>query len=180
MDEMTEKLQYLLDRQEILDCINRYARALDRHDDELLESVFHGDAVDNHGDWIGGREAFVHWANHECHNHLSAHMHHITTHTCEIDGPVAHTESYVLFVHRYKDGKTILAAGGRYLDRLEKRDGTWRVAVRRLLIDYRYGADGSAFGDADGYPTGTQDRTDISYERPLELPPELLTRITTR
>jgi hypothetical protein len=180
VNELSEKVQHLLDRQEILDCIYRYTRALDRHDDELLASVFHGDAVDNHGRWVGGRDEFVAWANHECHEKLHAHMHHITTHTCVIDGTTAHTESYVLFVHRYKDGRTVHVAGGRYIDRLEKRHDEWRIAVRRLVLDYRYLADGSIFGDWDGYPKGRQDLTDISYDRPLELPAELLSAIGGR
>ena len=175
--DLSEKLQRLVDRQEILDCIHRYARALDRHDDELLRSVFHADALDNHGRWVGFRDDFVQWANHECHTKLAAHMHHITTHHCEIDGSIAHTESYVLFVHRYKDGKTVHVAGGRYIDRLEKRGGEWRIALRRLVMDYRSVADGSVFGDSDGYPKGVQDTTDISYERPLELPAELLAQV---
>ena len=180
MTELSEKLQRLIDRQEVLDCIHRYARALDRHDDELLRSVFHEDALDNHGRWVGVRDDFVQWANHECHNRLDAHMHHITTHMCEIEGSVAHTESYVLFVHRYKDGATVHVAGGRYVDRLEKRDDEWRIAVRRLVLDYRYLADGTVFGDWDGYPKGVQDPTDISYARPLELPAELLAGIRER
>ena len=174
MTDLSEKLARLIDRQEILDCIHRYARALDRHDDEQLRSVFHEDALDNHGRWVGARDDFVQWANHECHNHLDAHMHHITSHCCEIEGSVAHAESYVLFVHRDKDGKTVQVAGGRYIDRFEKRDDEWRIAVRRLVLDYRYLADGSVFGDWDGYLKGVQDRSDISYQRPLELPAELL------
>ena len=177
MTDLSEKLQRLIDRQEILDAIHRYARALDRHDDELLRSVFHADAIDNHGPWVGPREEFVQWANHECHNKLDAHMHHITTHHCEIEGSVAHTESYVLFVHRHKDGRTVLVGGGRYIDRLEKREDEWRIAVRRLVMDYRYYADGSTFSESDGYPNGMQDATDISYQRPLELPPELLAQV---
>jgi ketosteroid isomerase-like protein len=171
--DLSQKLERLIDRQEIVDCIHRYTRALDRHDDELLVSVFHEDAVDNHGGWVGGRSEFVEWANHQCHSHLGGHMHHVTSHNCEIEGDVAHAESYVLFVHRYRDGKTVHVAGGRYVDRLEKRDGEWRIALRRLVLDYRYLADGTIFGAWDGYPKGTQDRGDVSYERPLELPAEL-------
>ena len=177
MTELPVELQGLIDRQAILDCIHRYARALDRHDDELLASVFHPDAIDNHGPWVGGREPFVRWANHEVHSHLDAHMHHITTHSCELDGDVAHTESYVIFVHRHRDGRTITVGGGRYIDRLEKREGEWRIALRRLIMDYRYVADGSSFRDDDGYQKGTQDRGDVSYERPLALPPELRARV---
>ena len=115
-EELLAKLQHLIDRQEINDCIHRYTRGLDRHDDELLRSVFHPDAIDNHGAWVGGREEFVQWANHVCHNALGGHMHHITSHTCEIDGDVAHTESYVIFVHRYKDGRTVNLNDYRGLD----------------------------------------------------------------
>ena len=120
MTEESGELQRLIDRQEILDCVHRYARALDRHDDEMLRSVFHDDAIDNHGPWTGGREEFVRWANHECHNGLAAHSHHITTHNCEIDGDVAHAESYVLFLHRHGDGERVLVGSGRYVDRLER------------------------------------------------------------
>jgi hypothetical protein len=167
---MQLQLQLLIDRQEILDAINRYCRGLDRHDDELLRSVFHPDALDNHGPWVGGREEFVRWANHECHEGLLGHMHHVTTHACEIESDVAHTETYVLFIHRHGDGEAVTVGGGRYVDRFERRDGEWRIAVRRLVMDCRFDADGSRFGDGGGYPTGTWDRSDVSYERPLEPP----------
>jgi hypothetical protein len=173
MTDLPPELQQLIDRQEILECVHRYARALDRHDDELLASVFHEDAVDNHGPWIGGRADFVGWANHECHDALAAHMHHITTHTCEIGGDVAHAETYVMFVHRPKPGHDVIVGGGRYIDRFEKRDGEWRIALRRVVMDLSYIVDGSIFETLTGYPTGTQDTSDLSYARPLELTEEL-------
>ena len=49
-----------------------------------------------------------------------------------------------------------------------------RIAPRRLVVDYRYITDGSVFGDWDGYPKGAHDTSDISYERPLGLPDELV------
>jgi hypothetical protein len=176
MDEA--KLQYLLDRLEIQDVVNRYARGLDRHDDDLLRSVFHEDAYDNHGPWVGPREAFVAWANGPCHGHTNAHLHQITTHNCEIDGDVAHTESYCQWVHRLKDEQTVTVGGGRYVDRLEKRDGEWRIVVRRLILDYHFEAQGTVFGTPSqiAYAKGTWDRSDVSYERPLEIPDEVMAR----
>ena len=176
MDE--QKLQYMLDRLEIQDVIHRYARGLDRHDDDLLRSVFHEDAMDNHGPWVGPREAFVAWANGPCHGHTHAHLHQITTHNCEIDGDVAHTESDCQWVHRLKDEETVWVGGGRYVDRLEKRDGEWRIVVRRLVLDFFYETQGTVFGtDAQRvYQKGTWDRTDISYDRPLEMPADVLAR----
>ena len=175
---MDEKLQYLLDRLEIQDVVNRYARGLDRHDDDVLRSAFHEDAVDNHGPWVGGREAFVAWANGPCHGHTNAHLHQITTHNCEIDGDVAHTESYCQWVHRLKDEETVTVGGGRYIDRLEKRDGEWRIVVRRLVLDFFYEAKGSVFGTPAqlAYAKGTWDRSDLSYERPLQMTDELMAK----
>lgn len=178
--DMIEKLQRLLDKQEILECVYRYTRALDRHDDELLASVFHPDAIDNHGDHVYDVPDFVQWANYQVHSALGSHMHHITTHNSEIDGDTAHAESYVIFVHRYRDGKTVHIAGGRYIDRLEKRDGEWRISLRTLTLDFRVHADGSAYGDWDGYPKGRQDRTDASYLRPLTLPPHIQEKFDAR
>ena len=45
-------LQFLLDRQSILDCIYRYSRGLDRHDVDILSDAYHPDAVDNHGNLL--------------------------------------------------------------------------------------------------------------------------------
>jgi len=173
--DLAAKLQEIIDRQAIRDCLNRYARGLDRHDDELLATAFHDDAIDNHGNFLStNRDAFVEWANYRVHSALTAHMHHLTTHNCELDGDTAHTETYVIFVHKYKDGKTVHIAGGRYIDRLEKRDGEWRIAVRKVMEDFRVISDGSVFGDWSGYPHGTWDRTDLSYERPLDVSPEVI------
>jgi hypothetical protein len=40
------KLQDLADRADILDCMYRYARGMDRLDRALLRSAYHDDAVD--------------------------------------------------------------------------------------------------------------------------------------
>ena len=175
---MDEKLQYLLDRLAIQDVVNRYARGLDRHDDDVLRSAFHEDAVDNHGPWVGGREAFVAWANGPCHGHTNAHLHQITTHNCEIDGDVAHTESYCQWVHRLKDEESVWVGGGRYVDRLEKRDDEWRIVVRRLVLDFFYETKGTVFGTPSQleYVKGTWDRSDISYERPLQMPADVMAK----
>src|SRR5437870_7614815 len=55
------ELQELLDRQAIADCVYRYARGLDRHDEEIYASAYHDDAIDHHGDFLGRRDKFVPW-----------------------------------------------------------------------------------------------------------------------
>jgi hypothetical protein len=41
----------------------RYARGIDRHDDELILSAFHDDALDQHGDVVRTPTELVAWGN---------------------------------------------------------------------------------------------------------------------
>ena len=167
---MGPEVQRLLDRQAIVDCLHRYSRGLDRHDEELLASAFHEDAVDHHGDFIGHPEVFVPWANELHASGWAAHTHFLDLNHVEIDGDVAHSECYVLFVLRRKTGTEVDLGGGRYLDRLERRDGEWRIAQRELLIEWCCTADGGRFERVNAeYPSGTWDRTDGSYRRPFTI-----------
>ena len=65
----------------------------------------------------------------------SSTQHLLLNHTCEIDGDVAHAESYYLFVGRNRD-ETNWIAGGRYIDRLERRGGTWKIALRCNAVEW--------------------------------------------
>jgi hypothetical protein len=168
VQDLRKHLRGVLDRQAILDSVIRYARGLDRHDEEILASVFHDDAIDHHSEFVGGRDEFVPWANALHEEGWSAHTHFMANHRAEIDRDVAHSETYVLFLLRRKDGRKIDLGGGRYVDRLERWNGEWRIAARELVIDWRAEADPSRSGRAHTYPHGTWDRSDPSY-RPLEL-----------
>jgi 3-phenylpropionate/cinnamic acid dioxygenase small subunit len=178
--EKSPELQRLIDRQRIRDVIHRYARAVDRHDEDMIRSVFHPDAVDNHGPFYGTLPEFIDWVNTLHENKALSHTHNICCHICDLDGDVAHTESYIIWVLRYVDEKTVLFGTGRYIDRLEKRNGEWRIAVRRVMTDGRIEADGSGFNKPDGYPRGRWDREDLSYQRPLTLPSELAAKLQAK
>ena len=161
---------FLLDRLAIQDCVTRYARGLDRHDEEVLASAYHEDAIDHHGDFTGSIDEFVAWANAGHEASYTAHTHFITNNRVEIDGDIAHSESYVLFVLKRRDGNGVDMGGGRYIDRLERRNGEWRIAVRELLVDWSCQAEtGNQLVDTTVYPSGTWDRSDPSYRRPFEL-----------
>lgn len=54
MDGRTDRLERLLDRQEITDCLTRFSRGIDRFDKPLFLSAFHTDAVIAAGDFVGG------------------------------------------------------------------------------------------------------------------------------
>lgn len=166
MQSNNRNLQYLLDRRAIEDCLNRYARAVDRHDVEMIHSVFHPDAIDNHGNFVGGPVPFATWVNdlHEFKTRI--HMHNITCKSCEIDGDTAWTESYVAFVLHLRTSDRVMFGSGRYIDRLEKRNGVWKIALRRTMTDSRLEADAVETAAKEGFSRGTWDKSDISYDRP--------------
>ena len=169
MSLLAEQVQHLLDREAIWDCVYRYARGLDRHDADVFASAYHEDAIDRHGDFVGSRDAFVPWGLDLLASQWDTHTHYMTNNRVEIDGDVAHSESDVLFAQRRRDGETLDLGGGRYIDRLERRDGTWRIAARELVIDWTASADTAVYADVASYTTGRWDRDDLSYRRPFEL-----------
>jgi hypothetical protein len=167
---LIREVRYLRDRTEILDCINRYGRGLDRLDADLIRDTYHPDAIDNHGPFVGGVDAFVPFAI-ECEAEFLNTHHGITSHNCEIDGDVAHAESYVFWFVQMPDGKMIGAGGGRYIDKLERREGEWGVTVRRLLMDWTFQVPEDPWLGADWSSVkGERNRSDPSYARPLRFP----------
>jgi ketosteroid isomerase-like protein len=165
-------LQRLIDRQDIVDVVNTYCRAVDRRDRELLMSVYHPDAIDDHGVMVGSREDMYEWGRlRDEAGTLEATLHHITSHTCEIDGDTAHAESYYLYTAPLVDGPVWIASG-RYIDRLARVNGKWKIAVRYCLVEWsttiERGPDPFAGLDdlhANGVPG--RNREDPSYRRPL-------------
>ncbi len=173
LDELRRDVQYLKDRLAIVDCVATQARGHDRHDIDLITSAYHEDGWDEHGTAINPGPQYGEWANATHAAGSQVNMHHMTTHVCEIDGDVAHAESYVMGAMLNHDGVTARLLCGRYLDRLEKRDGVWRIAVRRSTVEVAFTADASIletdiFRDRH-FPKGSRDPRDLSYARPLEI-----------
>lgn len=167
------RLQEVEDRQAIFDCIKRNARGNDRFDVELTTSSYHADGVHELGrKQISGREYGEH-ANHAHAALFDATLHNVTMHSCEIDGDVAHAESYSLGVFLDKGAETGRMLAGRYLDRLEKRDGAWRIVLRRatveVAIEGRATLPTGSTLPGSGYLKGGRDRSDLSYARPLTI-----------
>lgn len=174
LERLERKIQHFADRQEILDCIARNARGCDRHDPQMLSSSYHDDGIDEHGEkHVNSGPGYHAWAN-EVHRLGSIqNMHHVTTHHCDIDGDVAHAESYVIGLFFNADGATARLLAGRYVDRLERRNGEWRIALRRCTVEVGMTGDASLmnseyFRDM-GFLKGLRDGGDVSYQRPLSL-----------
>lgn len=171
--QLAEDVEYLKNRQRISDCIHTHARGHDRFDISLLSAAYHSDGVDEHGAAVNSGPEYAEWANrvHSAGSQLC--LHNITTHTCDIDGSVAHAESYVLVGLLNPDGMSARLINGRYVDRLEKRGDEWRIALRRCTVDLIIAGDASMLNlpqfKKGGYIKGERDRSDVSYQRPLQI-----------
>jgi 3-phenylpropionate/cinnamic acid dioxygenase small subunit len=165
------RLGELLDRQDILDALTRFARGMDRFDRDAFLSAFHPDAEIAAGTFVGQPEPLYDWAR-AMHDHGQSATHHVLlNHSCDLDGDTAHTETYYLFAARNRDDSNWIA-GGRYIDRFERRDGAWKIAVRSTVIEYSglLPTMPIPFGDVPGIDlngVATRDASDLSYHRPL-------------
>jgi hypothetical protein len=151
------QIAHLMDLEALRDVVLRYCRGVDRCDEELLRSVYHPDAYDDHGRFFQGHAMdFI--------AHVLAAFkdrpptqHVVTNARFEIEGDVAFGESYVIMRSAEAAADAAHAGGfARYVDRFERRDGEWRIAHRRLVHEW----DGSG---ADGYGGSRRDRRDPSY-----------------
>lgn len=166
----------LKDRQDILDCLVRYCRGMDRFDRELLRSAYHDDALDDHGDFVGSVDDFIDFYFNYHDTYQTRTVHALSNHSCELDGDVAHTETYWTFTAVNREAPFHSRATGRYIDRLEKRDGRWAIAARICVVtgtDNNIDPDGQ-IGDGTFVPS-TRDRSDPSYMRPLRVDPARIT-----
>lgn len=171
--QVTPELQELIDREQIKQCMIRYTRGIDRLDEDLILSAFHPDAIDIHAKGrIGTARAFLDWwVPTQAQREVAQHF--VTNFTIDIDGDEAHVESYFVTVSKKKDQDATFLTGGRYTDRVEKRAGDWKIALRLVHIEWTVECNAAQLPGFIGLGVGTRDRTDPSYMRPLEIPKAL-------
>jgi SnoaL-like domain len=165
-------LEELSARAEIHDTLLRYCRGLDRVDMDLVRGAFHEDAWIQFPEslHIGPVDGFLDFLSGEMPRFVRT-MHFLGNSLIEFDGPdAAHVETYLNADHqgseRHHWKGECVKLWARYLDRFERRNGVWRIARRRLLVDwmYRYPADGW-FDDHPDASAGRRDGTDPSQRQ---------------
>ena len=171
LNELERKLRYMTDRQEILDCIVSTSCGNDRFDVARISGAYHVDGIHELGRrQISGADYGAH-ANHAHAAISETTLHNVTMHSCEIDGDVAHAESYVIGLFLDKGCETARLLAGRYIDRLERRDGKWKIALRRATVEIPLEGNAKLPNRktvaGSGYLKGSRDKSDPSYQRPL-------------
>lgn len=133
------ELRRLLDVHDVEAVLRTYCRAIDRADRSLLAGCFHPDAILHYPGYAKDQGDYVTWVF-EALRRFAGRMHYLSNVTVDVDGDVAWTESY-LHAHHWGDppGDPMLdyAGGSRYVDRLERRDGVWKIAERTVVRAFR-------------------------------------------
>jgi ketosteroid isomerase-like protein len=135
---MEASLQRLLDEAAIKDLQIRYCRGIDRMDWDLVRSCYHPDAIDDHGDYVGGIDGFIDYCKAGTPN-FEGTTHFTGNQLVKVEGDTAWAEHHAIAFHRVPadpngPAKDLITVG-RYVDRLERRKGEWRLVKRVVIVD---------------------------------------------
>jgi hypothetical protein len=137
LDAITQELQSFLERDKIRDCVARLARGEDRRDAELISACYWPDSTTDYGVFFGTFDEYLAWVVPGS-PAIPVTQHVLGQSIIDLKGDTALVETQVTSYHRVIMGKeerdTVI--GGRYLDRMEKRSGEWRIAQRTMLYDW--------------------------------------------
>jgi hypothetical protein len=130
-------LDDVIARERIRDCLARVARGEDRRDADLISGAYWPDATDDHGISAGTFKEYLAWVVPGS-SSIPNTLHTLGQSLIELRSEVALVETHVTAYHRIDTGdqERDVVIGGRYLDRLEKREGEWRIAHRTMLYDW--------------------------------------------
>ena len=134
---MDRALQEMLEKHRLHELVLAYCRAVDRRDFALVRSLYHDDAIDDHGAMFSGpADAFVAWLPGVM-AQFEATQHSLSNALFAVEGEQANGEIYVVAYHRtHPPDAQEVVIGGRYLDRYERRQGQWKFSHRALALDW--------------------------------------------
>jgi hypothetical protein len=144
-----QTLDLLAARAEIADVVNRFCHMVDRDRWALAGSVFHDDAKSRFLDSVRTLDQVM-ASGRDLLGPLSGTHHQTGNMLIRIDGDTAWAETYVTAFHAVpttappgsfwggREEPYEGVAGGRYIDRLERRDGRWKIAERQTLVEWRH------------------------------------------
>lgn len=180
MDFSQAKLRALADREEIKECLYRYARGVDRGDLELVRSTYFSDAFDDHVEYKGNVDGLIEWLRQRFAS-VDNSIHFLGNCLIEFASEsFAFAETYFASrrlrlptdgeKHQMEPTDAICRQSwGRYLDHFEKRNGEWRVAHRVVVMEAVFTT--VAKGGVRSSPStwAHRDRTDLLYSSRQDL-----------
>ena len=166
------QMRELLDLQAIHRVMLRYARGLDRLDNQLARSCYWDEAIEDHGQFVGTPDDFLKYADGTT-LMFEAVQHGLLNHFCDLQGDEAFCETYYQFTGVTAGEGPNFVSTGRYIDHFQKRGGEWRIANRVTIIESQMDVPKSAIlatmppaYTEDEPCQARRDRSDVSYHRP--------------
>jgi len=168
------EIQALLDKEACRELVRQYTRGLDRCDADIMKAAFHADGLFDHADHFNGNaHEFCDFAAQYLKT-LGPHQHIAGQHIIELDGDTAYGEAWGFAFHRVNtpEGRSVDSIlGARMLDRYERRNGVWKIAHRRTVVEWNldvdsnetWGAGGMGEPHMDPKHMGKKDRSDPIY-----------------
>ena len=127
----------IADRLAIYEVLGQHCRGVDRSDAEILRDCYWPDADVAYGIFNGNAHKFCNFLPKAIAVYARTH-HAIGNVAVEFDGATARVETYVTASHYVEaaagDREVIYLA--RYLDRFDKRGNVWKLAHRRVVVDF--------------------------------------------
>lgn len=135
---MDDRLQDMLDQHEIRVMLAEYCFGCDRHDYRRMADAYHEDSWDDHGDYkMAGRDFAIEaiTSNLRDANML---MHHLGQSLIRVTGDKAGAETYfIASVSTTENGMEVInQIAGRYVDKLERRNGKWKIKDRICVKEW--------------------------------------------
>jgi hypothetical protein len=140
---IAERLDLLESRIQIEEVLHAYARGVDRVDEELWRYCFWPDATSRHADIpeCNSQEFITDRLEFRRRSNIKSTRHGISNVSIEIEGDIAFSECYYTSTHRRMNeagtDEEDYYSHGRYLDRFERRQGVWKIVMRRTLHEFQ-------------------------------------------
>jgi SnoaL-like domain len=126
----------LADRLAIQDVLHLHCRGLDRLDKDTIQCAYWPEAEVDYGSFKGNAHLFAELVVGALGQAYELTQHSISNTLVQFTGNIARSESTVHAGHLLPGAQEEMLFYGRYLDRLEKRNGRWKILHRQVVMDW--------------------------------------------
>ena len=136
---MDERLQEMLDHYEIRKTLSEYCQGCDRCDEPRMAGVYGRDSWDDHGETKMPGPQFAQLMIKRILAETESLYHLLGQTVIQVQGDEAGAETYFLAATRARrqDGVEMCnQLGGRFVNRLRRENGRWRIAHRTVVRDW--------------------------------------------
>jgi hypothetical protein len=136
-DDLSD-LQDMLDHYRITKVLAEYCHGCDRLDQDLMAGTYDDDSWDDHGPNKMDGKKFAAYCMTSLGNHSNSCSHQLGQSLIKVDGDTAGAETYFIATLRVpRDGGEVLnQIAGRYVDKLQRVDGKWKIKHRLCVRDW--------------------------------------------